>query len=150
MLWEERQIAQQNQEFYRQNQRMLDATDPLKLIPIKTKVRLPEALPKPPAREELPWCRVVDTECQTCGGSGFDSGALDPEGEVCPGCMGRGVETIQRNYLQEAFALISNPNSTRVPERQHLVALTQYFGRSVREAHDSLAALTQFVPQEVA
>ncbi len=84
----------------------------MKLVPIKTKVRIPEAPPKPPAREELPWLRVVDTECQTC--SGFDSGSLDPGGEVCPHCMGRGVETIQRNYLSEAFAVMSNPNSTRV------------------------------------
>jgi len=115
------------------------------LKPVRTAVRIPEAVE--PATAKPPYIVVEEIECQDCGGSGSDSGALDPEGEICSHCMGRGVETVQRNYLQEAFALIANPQSQRVPERGHLVALAQFAHRQVTDAHSSLQALQTFFPE---
>jgi hypothetical protein len=34
----------------------------------------------------------IEIPCQDCAGSGFDSGALDPFGEICQHCMGSGLE----------------------------------------------------------
>jgi hypothetical protein len=36
----------------------------------------------------------IEIPCQDCGGTGFDSGALDPFGEICPHCMGSGLEPV--------------------------------------------------------
>lgn len=69
---------------------------------------------------------TVEIDCQDCGGSGRDPGALDHEDRVCPSCLGTRKETAVRNFLSEAFAIAQTPDSTRVVERAHLVAIIRY------------------------
>jgi hypothetical protein len=94
-----------------------------------------------PALESLSqYTETVEIECEECGGSGRDRGTLDNflngTEPVCPTCQGRSTETVVRNYLSEAFAVVSNPDSTRPVERAHLVAI-------VRFAREHVSALIQ-------
>lgn len=76
-----------------------------------------------------PYKETVTIPCQECGGDGRDPGALESDvfnEPPCPRCKGSKFETVTRNYLSEAFAIVSNPDSTRPVERKHLVAITQY------------------------
>lgn len=85
----------------------------------------------------------VDTDCQECGGSGFDPAGIDPWGpESCPACHGARTQKITRNYLAEAFRIAANPESTRAVERQHLVVIVQY----CREAVSAVVGLPE-VPE---
>ena len=104
--------------------------------------------PLPPQPLNPPYVVQVEIPCEDCGGSGRDLGTLDPfEYEPCSHCNGRGKETITRNYLSEAFGRISNPDSTRVVERGHLIALAQYLSNTVQDAHAALGALKTFLPE---
>ena len=126
----------------------MNTINSLRLAPIGVQVQMPQTLePKPARREELPWIKTIDVDCADCGGSGGDSSSWDPYCEVCPRCMGSGKETVTRNYLREAFDLARNPNSSIVPERDHITALIQYLSRSVSDAHETLSALKTFVPE---
>jgi hypothetical protein len=80
----------------------------------------------------MSYSQEVEVPCEDCGGTGRDIGALDPwNGEVCPCCGGSGRETITRNYLAEAFQIVANPDSVRLVERSHLVAIVQYCRQTV-------------------
>jgi DnaJ-class molecular chaperone len=82
----------------------------------------------------------IELNCDECGGSGFDPGAIDPWGpEVCPRCHGAKTEMISRNYLAEAFQIAANPDSARQIERQHLVAVIQH----CRQAVSALVSLPE-------
>ena len=88
--------------------------------------------------EQPPYVMEVEVNCDQCGGSGFDPGAIDPWGpEPCPTCHGAKTQRITRNYLAEAFQIAANPESTRPVERQHLVAVIQH----CREAVSTLVSL---------
>jgi len=95
-------------------------------------IRKPVAIATSAATNDLlaAYSRTVEIDCEDCGGSGRDPGALDAYLEstepVCPSCKGLGVETVTRNFLSEAFAIASNPDSTRPVEREHLVAIVRY------------------------
>jgi hypothetical protein len=79
-----------------------------------------------------PYITEVEVNCDDCGGSGFDSGGLDPWGpEVCPVCHGAKTQRITRNYLAEAFQIAANQESERSIERQHLVAVIQHCRETV-------------------
>ena len=71
-------------------------------------------------------------ECEDCGGTGYDFGStreFDPED--CPRCSGSGTELVFRNYLAEAFHIISDPEC-RVPLcREHIVAMATYARQTV-------------------
>jgi len=87
-----------------------------------------------------PYIKEVEVNCDECGGSGFDPGAIDPWGpEVCPKCRGARTERITRNYLAEAFQIAANPDSIRPVERQHLIAVIQH----CREAVSALVSLPE-------
>ena len=76
------------------------------------------------------YSETVTIECEDCGGSGRDRGSLDSflngTEPVCQSCNGLTTETITRNYLSEALAIAQNPDSTRVVERAHLVAIIRF------------------------
>jgi len=90
-----------------------------------------------PARTVLavarpPYIIEVEVNCDDCGGSGFDSGGLDPWGpEFCPVCHGTKTQRITRNYLAEAFQIAANQEGGRLIERQHLVAVIQHCRETV-------------------
>jgi len=101
---------------------------------------------KPPARTSdphqsailRPYLVEVEADCEECGGSGVDPGALDPWGpESCPRCQGARTQRMVRNYLAEAFQIAGNPDGTRPVERQHLVVIIQHF-RAMVSAFASL------------
>jgi hypothetical protein len=79
---------------------------------------------------EPAYLETVTIECEECGGSGRDPGSLDSifEGEapVCPRCHGLCIQTITRNYLSEAFAIAQNPDSRRIVERAHIIAVIRF------------------------
>jgi len=82
---------------------------------------------KPPASaRELGHVNVHEIDCQHCGGSGFDPGALDPFGELCPRCKGSKKETVRRDYLAEAFQICARPDPQQRVERAHLVAIVEH------------------------
>lgn len=82
----------------------------------------------------------VEVNCDECGGSGFDSGGLDPWGpEPCPLCHGAKTQRTTRNFLAEAFQIAANLESARPVERQHLVAVIQH----CREAVSALVSLPE-------
>lgn len=89
---------------------------------------------------QSPYSREVEVNCDECGGSGLDPGAIDPWGpEVCPRCRGAKTETITRNYLAEAFQIAANADNQRQIERQHLVAVIQH----CRQAVSALVSLPE-------
>ena len=82
----------------------------------------------------------VEVNCDECGGSGFDPGGIDPWGpEPCRVCRGTRKQRIRRNYLAEAFQIAANPESVRLVERRHLIAIIQH----CREAVSALASLPE-------
>lgn len=110
-------------------------------------------LPTPPAKaggrasEKLetrpPYTLEMEVNCEECGGLGFDSGGTDPWGpEPCPACQGAKTQTIIRNFLAEAFRMVSNPECLVPVERAHLVAIVQY----CREAVSAVVGLPE-VPE---
>jgi hypothetical protein len=72
------------------------------------------------------YSETLEIPCEDCEGLGFDRGALDFAPPVCPACKGRRTETVKRNFLSEAFAIVSHADSTRPVERKHLVAIVRY------------------------
>jgi hypothetical protein len=79
-----------------------------------------------------PFSDLVETDCQDCGGKGFDPGALNAvEAEECTWCHGSGRESILRNYLAEAFRIAAKPDTNLEIERAHLVALIAYARQTV-------------------
>jgi DnaJ-class molecular chaperone len=89
---------------------------------------------------QSPYSREIELNCEECGGSGFDPGAIDPWGpEVCPRCHGAKTETITRNYLAEAFQIAANADNQRQVERQHLVAVIHH----CRQAVSALVSLPE-------
>lgn len=80
----------------------------------------------------------VEQECEDCGGSGRDRGGLDPwDTDDCSACGGTGVERVTRNFLAEAFRIAADPESTRIVDRRHLVAIVQH-------AREAVAASIRF------
>ena len=68
----------------------------------------------------------VTQECEDCGGSGRDPGALNPwDPEACSSCHGAGVQTVERNYLAEAFRIAAG-ESLRAPEPEHVKAVVEH------------------------
>ena len=69
---------------------------------------------------------VVKQNCEECSGTGRDPGALNPwDAEACPTCHGTGVQTIERNYLAEAFRIAADENH-RPPEPEHVKAVVEH------------------------
>jgi hypothetical protein len=103
-------------------------------LPLKPKTTMSARPPLPqPGTEQF--IRAVEEDCKDCAGTGRDIGALNPwDGPECTNCLGTGREMVLRNYLSEAFAIASNPHSTRVVEREHLVVVIQYARQFVSAA----------------
>jgi hypothetical protein len=77
----------------------------------------------------------VESDCEECGGSGFDPGGIDPWGpEPCPVCHGAGTQRVTKNYLAEALRIAGNPECTVPVERAHVVAIVQYCRKVVGAA----------------
>jgi len=117
---EERDMATQNgfRGFLDQNIRYRDDV-PLKPV---ARVEQPEPLP--------PFSAMVEQACEDCRGTGQDAGALDDDYDPCSACNGSGKELVLRKYLAEAFAIAAG-QSSRQPEKAHIVALTQYARETV-------------------
>jgi hypothetical protein len=74
----------------------------------------------------------VEEECEECGGNGCDWGSLSPiDPEECPACLGSGKQTVVRNYLAEALRIAAG-KSSRVAQRERLVAVIQHCRAMVR------------------
>jgi hypothetical protein len=87
-----------------------------------------------PQPEPFSFTEEVETVCQDCNGSGIDLGGLkEYEPEDCRFCKGTGKETVTRNWLNEALAIVHG-QSDRPPERKHLEALYQQ-NRTVTNAY---------------
>lgn len=69
---------------------------------------------------------MIEVDCQTCGGSGFDPGGHDPFGELCSACKGSKKEVIRRDYLAEALRIVQDPEAQIRIDREHLVAITKH------------------------
>lgn len=94
-------------------------------IPRKLPQNIPAALP-----EVLPPFTVeVEQDCEDCGGRGYDLGERF-EFTPCPECGGTKKQTVIRQYLAEAFRIAAGQTSM-IPERAHLVALTAYARQTV-------------------
>ena len=75
-------------------------------------------LRKPPGgtlahtREPIPpFSDFVEVRCEDCDGTGYDFGShkeFDPE--YCSRCGGSGTALVFRNYLAEAFRIVSDPH----------------------------------------
>ena len=104
---------------------------------------LPAPTPNPggkAAETQPPYILEVEVNCEECGGSGFDPGGLDPWGpEPCAACHGAKTQRIARNFLAEAFQIVTNLDSARTVERQHLVAIIHH----CRELISALVALPE-------
>ena len=72
------------------------------------------------------FCEVVEVACQDCGGTGNDAGGWDPFAEACGSCNGSGKETVERNYLAEAFRIVGDSQCSVPVERKHLAAVVQH------------------------
>ena len=84
-------------------------------------------------REPIPpFSDFVEVRCEDCDGTGYDVGShqsFDPED--CPRCGGSGKELIFRNYLAEAFRIVSDPECKVEPCRQQMIALATYARQTV-------------------
>jgi hypothetical protein len=68
----------------------------------------------------------VTQGCDECGGTGRDPGALNPwDPEPCPTCLGTKLQSVERNYLVEAFRIVAGL-SHLAPEKEHLKAVIKY------------------------
>src|SRR5690348_4029497 len=66
-----------------------------------------------------PFSDLVEMECEECDGSGYDFGSIKEfDAEYCPRCGGSGKELVFRNYLAEAFRIVSDPECGVQPCRQ--------------------------------
>jgi hypothetical protein len=82
--------------------------------------------PKPLPESPTLYTETVEQDCEECGGSGKDPGILNPwDAEPCPICRGSKKQTVQRNFLGEAFQIVSG-ESSMIPERRHLKAVVEY------------------------
>jgi hypothetical protein len=76
--------------------------------------------------EPTSYTAEVEIDCDECDGSGIDPGGLSAfESEDCPVCHGSKRQTITRNYLNEAWAIVAG-QSLMLPERKHLEALAAH------------------------
>jgi len=124
--WLKELIAQDSEQ-----SRGIATPSPLPRKPMTTISTRP-LLPQPGIEQFI---RAVEEDCKDCAGTGRDIGAIDPwDGSECSNCRGTGREIVMRNYLSEAFAIASNPHSTRVIEREHLVVVIQYARQFVSAA----------------
>ena len=106
-----------------------------------SRTQLPrEPVPKQPARETLartrepipPFSDFVEVSCEDCNGTGYDFGShkeFDPE--YCLRCGGSGMELLFRNYLAEAFRIVSDPQCKVALCREQIVALAIYARQTV-------------------
>jgi hypothetical protein len=98
-----------------------------------------EPVPKPPGRtlartrEPIPpFSDFVEARCGECEGTGFDAGShKDFDPEYCPLCGGSGTELVFRNYLAEAFRIVSDPHCKVELCREQIVALATYARQTV-------------------
>jgi hypothetical protein len=98
----------------------------LLVAPRKPAQSITQPTPLPPPTGTEQFIRSVEQECPECLGSGRDSASVDLlafDAPDCPECAGSGRAIVTRNYLAEALAIAANPDSTRVVEREHLVAI---------------------------
>jgi DnaJ-class molecular chaperone len=69
---------------------------------------------------------TASQDCQDCGGSGKDPGELNSwDAGPCPACHGSGMESVERNYLAEAFRIAAG-EAQMAPETAHLKAVVEY------------------------
>ena len=96
-------------------------------------------LRKPPGgtlahtREPIPpFSDFVEVRCEDCDGTGYDFGShkeFDPE--YCSRCGGSGMAVVFRNYLAEAFRIVSDPHCEVDLCREQIVALATYARQTV-------------------
>jgi len=70
--------------------------------------------------------QMVEQDCEDCGGSGRDPGALNLwDAEACATCQGAGVQTVERNYLAEAFRIAAG-ESHQAGGPEHVKAVVEH------------------------
>jgi hypothetical protein len=74
----------------------------------------------------------IEVQCEDCNGTGYDFGShKDFDPEYCPRCGGSGIELVFRNYLAEAFRIVSDPQCKVALCREQIVALAIYARQTV-------------------
>ena len=107
--------------------------DPMRNSHLRESVRKPPGGTLAHTREPIPpFSDFVEVQCEDCNGTGYDFGShKDFDPEYCPRCGGSGMELVFRNYLAEAFRIVSDPQCKVALCRQQIVALAIYARQTV-------------------